>query len=214
MRYVTPIILPILFGVCLVAAIYSYQATNEQATFAPKIAGPAAAEIGELVILTASGADNYDWLKSAGHVEGNRVFFTTPVPGTYTFVCAATRGGEVRALEHCIVVKGPSDPPTPEPEELNDFEIMVKSWVPEGTEPGAPLRLATSFALVAASDHANIDALLKVTVLGNRAALGPGSETWKPFFASLEAYCDANLQDADLTAHLNLWKKIAAALRK
>lgn len=194
----------------------------------PLINGLTEARVGQLVIFSAANndsIDNYSWkvicLEGYGDHkvinDGKDLIFSAEEEGRYLFICAMTRGNLVDLVIHELVVKNPEpiEPIKPDAN-LNDFEIMVKSWLPvEDYSKEIAIRLAYSFDLVASANQGSIDDFLRFTQLSNRAALGVDNlETWLPFLQKLSSYCKKNMQDASYEEHVQLWLHISAALRK
>ena len=197
-------------------------------SLAPEVKGLTEARVGQLVIFSSENndsIDNYSWevicLEGYGDYkvinDGKNLIFSAEEEGRYLFICAMTRGNLVDLVVHELVVKNPV-PIKPEPDaNLNDFEIMIKGWLPvEDYSKEIATRLAYSFDLVAGSgNQGSIDDFLRFTQLSNRAALGVDNlETWLPFLQKLSSYCKKNMQDASYEEHVQLWLHISAALRK
>lgn len=195
----------------------------------PVALGQTEARVGQLVIFSAVVADNYSWkvVNKDYHFGGvgfdykiisggSQLVFSAEQEGTYLIICAMAKGSLIETVIHRLVVANP-EPVKPEPEpDLSDFEIMVKSWLPEGYDRIVAARLAYSFDLAATlsvKDN-DIDSFLRMTTLSNRAALGSDLETWMPFLKRLSDYCQKNMQDASFEEHVQLWLHVSAALRK
>ena len=74
-------------------------------------------------------------------------------------------------------------------------------------------KLAKSFERVASAGHTDVATLVKTTALSNRGILGPDLEEWKPFLVSFSKYLKSNYAEATVEQHIELWFKLAAALR-
>lgn len=187
----------------------------------PVVIGQTEAEVGQLVIIDSSDskADSYVWemicLSGKGDYRiinnGQSLIFSATEEGSYLFICAMVRGSLVDLVIHELTVVKSLIKPDPN---LNDFEIMIRSWLPNDYDRIIAARLAYSFDLAASNNQGDIDSFLRLTTLSNRAALGSDLKVWVPFLKKLSDYCQKNMQDASLEEHVQLWLHVSAALRK
>ncbi len=174
-------------------------------------------EVGELVELDASqsNANSFSWRVVPGTKnfrvieEGKRALFCSGQPGKYLFILAAAKQDTIDCIIHTILVKPAAPPPTPP----DPFISKVKSWLPVNSDSVIIEKLARSFERVASAGHTDVSILVKTTALSNRGILGPDLESYKPFLIAFSNYLKANYQDKSIEDHLELWFRMAAALR-
>jgi len=201
-----------------------------------KINGLTEARVGQLIVFEAEEADAYDWEVIGGGnylVDEARLVFSAEVPGNYLIICAVTNDGLVKLSVLNLCVKGRTTPIIDIIPEIIDvipdvppivddiidividpFDAEVLSWLPANYDKATATRLAYAFNLTAASGAKDVDALLKLATLSNRAALGNNLEEWKPFLEAFSVYCQENLQNASVLEHERLWTRVANLLSK
>ena len=182
------------------------------------VKAPETCKVGEMVTIDATGsnADVFEWLvipttKNFRVItNGQEALFSAEEPGTFIFIIAATRDGILQPLYRLQVVVEPGSTPVPV---HDDFTIKVKSWLPPNVDPKILEKLARSFERVASAGHKDVAVLVKTTSLSNRAILGDQMLKYKVFLVAFSAYLKANLTDATIEEHVELWFSLAATLR-
>ena len=176
------------------------------------LTAPDTCGIGELVELDASAsvASSFTWqvipeTSDFRIIErGSRALFCSGSPGKYLFVLAAAKGNTVDCEIKEIIVGSTV---------LDTFSSKVQTWLPADTDPKILEKLAKSFERVAAAGHDDIGTLIKTTALSNRAILGDDLDGYKPFLTAFSDYLKDNYSDEPIEKHIELWFKIASALR-
>ena len=174
---------------------------------------PDSGVIGELIELDASksSATSFTWrvIPNTDNFkiieDGRKAIFCSGRPGTYTFILSAAKRDTVDCIVHIIIIKGAPV--------INTLTKHVRSWLPENADPVILEKLARSFERVASAGHTDVAVLVKTTALSNRGILGPELEEWTPFLKSLSVYLKSNYAEATVDQHIELWFKLAAALR-
>lgn len=174
---------------------------------------PSTGMIGELIELDASksNATSFTWrvIPSTPNFKviekGKKLLFCSGETGTYLFILAAAKRDSVDCVVHQIIIKGRPV--------IDTLAKRVRSWLPKNANPIILEKLARSFERVASAGHTDIAIFVKTTALSNRGILGQDLEEWTPFLKSLSAYLKSNLVEASIENHIELWFKLAAALR-
>lgn len=174
-------------------------------------------EVGELVELDASksNANSFAWRIVPGTKnfrvieDGKMALFCSGQPGKYLFILAAAKADTIDCVVHTITVKPASPPPVPP----DPFISKVRSWLPTNPDIVIIEKLARSFERVASAGHTDVAVLVKTTALSNRGILGTDLESYKSFLIAFSNYLKANYQDKSIEDHLELWFRMAAALR-
>lgn len=213
--------LPLLFLVSSTKHNYSYfqdiDETIDNTDARIVLTAPNECEIGQLVELSAaeSTAASFTWrvipeTPNFRVIEGGkRALFCSGTPGKYQFVVAVAKRDTVDCIVHEVMVLKPSLPPTP----IDTFTITIQSWLPENPDPNIVEKLAKSFERVAAAGHTDVSVLIKTTALSNRGILGVDLEKYKTFLIAFSNYLKENYVDEPIEKHVELWFKVAAALR-
>ena len=173
---------------------------------------PSFAEIGELVTLDASSSTTpFSWYFVSEDADfkiienGKKAVFCARKLGDYTFILTAANGSnvvkviKVRLQKPVIVVTTILD--------------EITKWLPKNADPTTIEKVARSFERVASAGHTDIGMLVKTTAASNRAILGDNLEEWKPFLVAFSKYLKTNLKDKDIDVHVEIWFKLASALR-
>ena len=174
---------------------------------------PSTGSIGELIELDASksSATSFTWrvipeTPNFKIIEkGKKLLFCSGETGTFLFIIAAAKRDSVDCIVHTIIIKGAPV--------INTLVKRVRSWLPKNSDSKILEKLAKSFERVASAGHTDVAVLVKTTALSNRGILGSDLEEWTPFLQSLSAYLKENYIEATVEDHLELWFKLAAALR-
>lgn len=181
------------------------------------IRAPETCRIGEMVTIdvTSSTADNFEWLvipetKNFRVITNNQeALFSAESPGTFVFIIAAIRDGSLLPMGKISITVVPGT----KPPLVTDFIIKVKDWLPPNADPMILEKLARSFERVASAGHKDVADLVKTTALSNRAILGAQLPQYKTFLVAFSAHLKANLTEATIDDHIELWFSLAAALR-
>lgn len=169
-------------------------------------------EVGELVTLdaSASSAKTFIWqvipeTKNFVVIEdGARAFFSSSTSGEYLIILAGADDNRVGCVTHKLTVLG-------EPEILDPFTTLVKSWLPENSDPELLKALSRSFEESAKAN--DVESLIKATAVANRAVLGVNLDTYKPFLVAFSTYLRVEYQSKSFEEHQQLWRNIARILK-
>ena len=217
-KIIVLVILLLLPTLLLFGSPQRYGQINEEDTFDATDAkiilnAPSEGSIGELIELDASksSATSFTWrvIPSTNNFrvieKGKKLLFCSGETGEFLFILAAAKRDSVDCVVHRIMIKSS---PT-----IDIFAEAIKSWLPPSADPIILEKLAKSFERVASAGHTDVSVLVKTTALSNRGILGSDLETWKPFLMAFSNYLKTNYTDASIEQHLELWFKLAAALR-
>lgn len=174
---------------------------------------PTTGSIGELIELDASksNATSFIWrvipeTPNFKVIEkGKKLLFCSGEKGTYLFILAAAKRDSVDCIVHQITIEGAPV--------IDTLTKRVRTWLPKNSDSKILEKLARSFERVASAGHTDVAVLVKTTALSNRGILGSNLEEYKPFLKALSAHLKNNYAEATIEQHLELWFKLAAALR-
>lgn len=147
-------------------------------------------------IFKATSNKSGDWLINGADyiVKGNSVFICSPSSGDIEIIFSPGLIVKIVKVETKKVT--------------SEFTKLIQSWAPK---EGRPAVAASLMALGQGFTGENVEDLIKLTRLNNRALIG---DHWKPFFINLGKYCEEHLKDASLEEHKKLWIKVAKSLEE
>jgi len=189
----------------------TFEEEEEEEKVILSLVAPNVCKIGELVTLdaSASSAASFEWKikpESLNFVvieNGKRAFFSSSENGDYIFFVAAAKENAVSCIIHSLRVEG---------QPISDkFTTLIRSWLPKNSNPLLLEALSRSFEESAKAK--DIETLIKMTAVANRAVLGVNLDQYKSFLISFSEYLQKNYQGKSLEEHVALWLKIAAALK-
>jgi hypothetical protein len=145
-------------------------------------------------IFKATSNKSGDWLINGADyiVKGKSVFICSPASGDIEIIFSPGLIVKIVKVETKKVT--------------SEFTKLIQSWAPK---EGRKIVAASMLALGQGFTGENVEDLIKLTRLNNRALVG---DQWKPFFIKLAGYCEENLKDSSLEEHKQLWIKVAKSL--